>query len=70
MSERLSYSLKEAAEVAGVSTDTLKTAIHSTDPKRKLRAKAISTHPETGKVSKFVVLRADLLAWLEGLTSA
>jgi hypothetical protein len=70
MSARLSYTLKQAAEVTGLSQDVLKRAIHSSDPKRKLRAKAISTNADTGKASKFVVLHADLAAWLDSLDAA
>lgn len=70
MSERLSYTIKEAAEATGISADVIKAAIHTTDPERKLRAKALSVSERTGRASKYVVLRADLEAWLEGLATA
>lgn len=66
---KLAYSVKEAAEVVGCGADTIKAAIHSTDPKRKLRAKAL-TLTSTGRASKFTILHADLVAWLEGLNEA
>lgn len=66
---RLAFSVKEAAEVTGMSPDAIKAAIHSTDPQQKLRAKALSL-TKTGRASKFVILPADLQAWLEGLNDA
>lgn len=68
MSDRLSYTLKEAAAATGISVDVLTAAIHS--EKNTLRARALSRHPATGKASKYVILRADLEDWLQGLAAS
>lgn len=69
MSDRLSYTVEQAAEATGLSRDFLKAAIHTKDPKRQLRAKAASLTSK-GAASKFVILRGDLEAWLEGMADA
>lgn len=59
------YSITEAAEVAGVSPDTIKRAIHATVPtpeRPSLRAKKLG--------AKYLVLADDLRAWLQSLPDA
>lgn len=68
--EPKAYSVASAAAATGLSRDTIKAAIRSTDPKRQLRAKALNVHPETGRASKLIILPADLDAWLQGLSDA
>lgn len=68
MSDRLSYTLKEAAAVTGISVDVLTAAIHS--DKHTLRARALSISPTTGRASKYVILRGDLEDWLQGLAAS
>ena len=73
MTERLSYTVKEAAEVTGLSESFLKAAIHSSDPARRLPAKGASLRTKCmakGSASKFVILRGDLVAWLYGMSGA
>lgn len=55
---KLAYSLKEAAEMVGLSVDTLRSEIKRTDEKR-LRAKQRS--------GRYVVTEAELRDWLDRL---
>lgn len=65
MSSPLAYDVNTAAEVCGVSRDTIVRAINT----GALKSKALSITSK-GKASKRVILRADLEAWLNGLDAA
>jgi hypothetical protein len=67
MSEPMFFDLKAASEIAGVSTDLLKAAIHT----GTLRARCTSVNEE-GKVrgGKYLVTRAALADWFETLVEA
>ena len=60
MTDRLSYSVAEAARVVGVSPDTIRKAINATE--NYLPARRVGT--------KRLILAADLAAWLDALPSA
>jgi hypothetical protein len=67
MTIKLAYTREEAATACGVSVDSIKRAINRGD----LRAKRSAKHPETGEpTGKYLILAADLQAWLEGLAAA
>lgn len=69
MSGALAYTLAEAAEVAPVSIDVLRRAVHATDPTawpHPLPAKRLGP----GVNAKVVVLATDLKEWLEHLPDA
>ena len=65
----LAYKLPDAAQVSGLSIDTLKRAIRATDPKAwppPLRAKK-GGHAQNAQI---VILHADLMAWLASFPDA
>lgn len=62
---RLSYTRKEAAEMCGVSEDTIRRAKNS----GALKAKRL-TKDEGQKGGKELYTEAALLAWLDGLADA
>lgn len=63
----LSYSLREASAVTGLSQNTLKAAIYH----GWLHAKKSSRRPSDGEpVGKFVILRSELEKYLEELPDA
>jgi transposase len=65
MKTALGYSIPEAAEVAGVSADYIRRAIHTTAPtpeRPALRAKKAG--------AKYLILADDLRAWLQQLPDA
>lgn len=65
MNERLAYTRKEAAELCGVSVDTLAKAKNS----GALKAKRLG-EDETKRGGKELYTYAALVAWLEGLNDA
>lgn len=65
MTVRIAYSVSESAEVAGVSRDTIRRAINSTDGNGEiphLPARRVGT--------RLIVLADDLTAWLQALPEA
>lgn len=66
MTPPLSYTLKTAAEATGLTTTTLSRAIKAGSLVAKRTSKAADGEP-TGS---YVILAADLKAWLEALVSA
>lgn len=66
MTTPLSYTLKTAAEATGLTTTTLSRAIKST----RLKARKSGLTPDGEPAGSYVILHADLMAWLEGLTAA
>jgi excisionase family DNA binding protein len=58
MSDRLAYTLSEAAEMVGRSVDTLRREIKRTDEKRL---------PAKQHGGRYLIRRADLEDWLEKL---
>ena len=67
MTIKLAYNKAEAAAACGVSIDTIVRAIHA----GTLRAAKSSKHPETGEpTGRYIILAADLQAWLDGLAAA
>lgn len=65
MSEPLAYDRKTAAEICGVSEDTISRAIAS----GALEARAVS-RDKNDKTTKTLITRRALEAWLEALPSA
>lgn len=64
---KLAYTREEAAQACGVSADTIKRAVAA----GKLKAKRSGVHAETGEpTGKYLILAADLQAWLENLSAA
>lgn len=64
---KLSYTRREAAQVASVGVDTIDKAIGSGAlPARKTSISAVTGEP----AGKILILAADLHAWLEGLPAA
>jgi len=63
---KLSYSVAEAAEVTGVSPDTIKRAIRA----RHLKARRSAVDANGVPAGKYLIFHADLIAWLEGLEAA
>lgn len=68
LANRLGLTLREAAEVSGLSRDTLSKAIHAGDLAAKHSAKDEKGRRKTG--GKTVIRPADLAAWLDGLADA
>lgn len=66
MTIRLAYTTATAAEATSRSRQTILRAIHS----GALRAKRENADSEKGRGGNFLILHADLVAWLEGLTDA
>lgn len=66
MTDRLAYTRDQAAEACGVSEATIKRAIAS----GRLRAKRTAINDDGDPTGKYLILAADLTAWLEGLTAA
>lgn len=69
MSDKLAYTLDEAAAVYPVSRDTLKRAVHTTDQGSfppPLRAKRMGSGPN----AKYIVWAEDLRAWHDLLPDA
>jgi hypothetical protein len=63
---KLAYTLGEAAAAASVSEATLRRAIHTWDPSSfppPLRAKRAGHGPN----ARYLVMREDLVAWLDSL---
>lgn len=56
--KKLAYSVREAAEATGVGVDTVKRAIRSGDLPTK------SPRVDGRRVNKYVILAADLEAWI------
>lgn len=65
---KLAYTIDEAAEAVGVSPDTIRRAIRSTE--HPLRAKRSGKDKNGLPAGKHLILAADLSAWLEGLDAA
>ena len=63
---RLAYTRDQAAEACGVSPKTIARAIAA----GKLRAKRTAVTDDGDPTGKYLILEADLLAWLEGLAAA
>lgn len=75
MSEPISYKLKDAAAACGQSVDTIKRAIAATDPKSfppPLKAKRAGSPIRDGQRTNahIVILRSELLRWLESFPDA
>ena len=66
MSEPLSYTLKGAAAASGLSTTHLQQAVHS----GQLRAKRSNRDSDGEGVGRYLILRRELEAYLEGLPDA
>lgn len=66
MTPPLSYTIKTAAEATGLTGSTISRAIKS----GKLRAKRSSVAADGEPTGSYVILAADLQAWLEGLAAA
>lgn len=66
MNFRLAYTRAEAAEACGVSEASIKRAIAC----GRLRAKRTAVNDEGDPTGKYLILAADLTAWLEGLSAA
>lgn len=66
MTTRLAYTRDQAAEACGVSESTIKRAIAS----GHLRAKRTAVDDNGDPTGKYLILAADLTAWLEGLSAA
>lgn len=66
MTAPLSYTLKTAAEATGLTTATISRAIKG----GKLQAKRSGLTDDNLPAGSYVILAADLQAWLEGLTAA
>lgn len=65
-SDPLAYSLKGAAAATGVSTKTIERAIKA----RRLKAKRSSEDEDGEPAGVYVILAAELIAWLDGLPDA
>jgi len=67
MNIKLAFTREEAASACGVSVDVIKRAIAG----GHLSAKRSGVNKETGEpAGKYLILAADLQAWLEGLEAA
>lgn len=62
----MSFSVTQAAQVAGVSENVIRRAINSTDPRGSLRAKRLSDSYN----GRFLILATDLQRWLDSLPDA
>ena len=63
---KLAFNTKEAAAATGLSEDTIKRAIRS----GALKASKSSINADGDPTGRFVILAAELQAWLEGLEAA
>lgn len=66
---KLAYTVEEAAAEVGLSADVIRQAIHA-EGRHKLQAKRSGVNKNGEPVGRFVILHADLVAWLEGLEAA
>lgn len=66
MTPKLAYTREEAAHACGLSLDSVKRAINRGD----LRAKRSGVNAEGDPAGKYLILAADLQAWLDGLAAA
>lgn len=66
MTTPLSYTLKTAAEATGLTTATISRAIKA----GKLHAKRSGLTEDNLPAGSYVILHADLMAWLESLAAA
>lgn len=66
---KIAYTIDEAAQVSGLSPDTIRRAIRSKDHPLVARRSGVSK--TTGDpAGKHLILHDDLVAWLEGLGAA